>query len=230
MTPRDIAILEQESWFAGLAVASRAAILSHATVWTAPAATHIYRLGDAPNGLHGVLDGKLRLVSYSATGVEMVAMVLRPGLWFGELSVLDGLERPHDAIADTHARLVHLSMAAIASLASAEPLFWRDIALLGCEHHRMNMRYMARMQTQSAMIRLAGFLLGKAIPAPDAVIRLTQEDLAQIVGVSRQQINILLRRLKARALVRSVYGGVQVCDVAGLRQLVRAHEAGEENA
>lgn len=221
MSPQDIAVLERESWFAELPAQRRAALIRKAGIYEAPAGARLYRLGDPPNGLHALLEGKVRMVSYSAGGLEMVAMVLRPGLWFGELSVIDGKERPHDAITDTPVRVAHLSMADIANLTSADPELWRDIALLSCEHQRMSLRYTARIQTQPATVRLAGFLLSSVASAPDAVVRLTQEDLAQVVGVSRQHINILLGQLKALGFVRTVYGGTEIRDLAALRRFVR---------
>lgn len=224
MTPQDIATLMRESWFSDLSVERRAAILDHATVHHAVPGARLYRLGDPPSGLFAILEGTMRTVSYTASGMEMVAMVLRPGLWFGELSVLDGKERPHDAIADTPVRVAHLSMSAIAALTTAEPALWRDIALLGCEHQRMAMRHAARFQTQAAIVRLAGFLIGRAASASDGVVRMTQDNLAQVVAVSRQRINALLRDLNARGLVRPVYGGVEVRDLPKLRAFVRTTE------
>ncbi|MET0362781.1 MAG: Crp/Fnr family transcriptional regulator [Sphingobium sp.] len=229
MGPQDVAMLERERWFGGLSPALRTAMLSRVTLHSLRAGRHIYRLGDPPNGLHVLLEGQIRLLSYTPAGMDVVSMVVRPGLWFGELSVLDGKERPHDAITDTAVRMARLPMAAVADLTSRDPGIWRAIALLSCEHQRMGLRNTARIQTQSAIVRLTGFLLGRVAKASDGVVRLTQDDLAQIVGVSRQRINALIALMKAQAIVNPVYGGLAIADPEALRlflQSVREEEEG----
>ena len=81
----------------------------------------IYRLGDAPNGLWVVLTGEVRLISYPVDGAEMLGLILRTGRWFGELSVLDGGPRPHDAVVVGPTRLAHATPAAIQALTDADP-------------------------------------------------------------------------------------------------------------
>lgn len=220
MEAHEIAMLEREDWFGRLAPARRRQMLERATVQIVERGAHVYRQGDPPNGLFALLGGELRIVSYSSAGLEMVVMVVRPGLWFGELSIIDGKPRPHDVIATVRSRLARLSMPAIAVLTSAEPDLWRDIARLGCEHQRLNMRHSERVRTQPAIVRLAGFLLGKAESTPDTVVPMTQEGLAEVVGVSRQRINALLRELAGQGLTRSVYGGVEVPDPGALRNFL----------
>lgn len=223
MEARHIALLESESWFGALSVERRRRLLRHAGVQTLPSGSYLYRLGDAPNGLYALLDGELRMVSYSSAGQEMVAMVVRPGLWFGELSVIDGGPRPHDAIAATETRIARLSMEAIALLTNAEPDLWRDLARLGCEHQRWAMRHNERVRTQPAVVRLAGFLLSKAVVSLDGRVPHTQETLAEILGVSRQRVNALLKELDRRGLAQSAYGCVIVRDISGLRAFVNSH-------
>jgi CRP/FNR family cyclic AMP-dependent transcriptional regulator len=171
-----------------------------------------------------VIEGSVRLTNYTPSGLERVAIVLRPGMWFGELSVLDGKARPHDAIADNAVRASHLSMAAVTRLAAIHPEFWRDIALLSCERQRLGMRNTARIQTQPAIVRLAAFLLSSHTRAADGVVRTTQENLAQVVGISRQRVNATLGELKALGLVRPLYGGIEIPDPARLRAFRRSHE------
>lgn len=223
MSPEDIALLESDTWFCGLATDRRRRILDHVRGRTVSRGAHVYRLGDAPDGLYALLDGEVRMVSYSSSGLEMVAMVVRPGLWFGELSVIDGQPRPHDAIATTAARIARLQMGAVTALTDADPGLWRDIALLGCAHQRWAMRHSERVRTQTAIVRLAGFLLGKAAQASDGVVRMPQQALAEIIGVSRQRTNMLLREMAQLGLAQPAYGGVVVRDIARLRAFLQSH-------
>ena len=224
MGQEDLQRLGEDHWLSGLPASRRDAIVRKLTFSSLPAGFYLYRMGDPPNGLFAVLDGRVRLVDYSAAGVESVAVIARPVFWIGEVSVLDGLERPHDAVAATRARIAHLSMEAISGLTSSEPLIWRDIALLSCMHQRMALRNTARIQTLPAIVRLAKFLASISGDSPGASVDLTQENLAQVIGVSRQRINVLLRHLKDRELVRIGYRGIGILDPKGLRNLAAEFE------
>ena len=219
-------ILAADSWFGGLLAEQRHGLQARARAHDLRDGVHIYRIGDPPNGLHVVVEGQVRLVSYPAAGQELVNMIVKPGRWFGELSVIDGKERPHDAIAAGAVRLLTVPMAAIAELTAAMPDMWRGLALLNCAHHRLGMREAGRVRALPALARLAVFLAGGAGSAPDRPLRATQDDLARIVGVSRQHMNGLLRLLADRGLISTGYGGVTIGDRAGLLALADREELG----
>jgi CRP-like cAMP-binding protein len=173
----------------------------------------IYRIGDPPDGLWVVLDGEVRLASYSPMGAEVVGLILRPGRWFGELSVLDGGPRPHDAIALRRSRVAITPMSAIEGLTQEDPELWRDIAVLTCRHHRRALARIERNVFQTAKARLAA-LLGATVDKdhPENPIRISQAELANTVGVSRQRVNRLLGELRAEGAIRTDYGRVVVLD------------------
>lgn len=211
-------ILATDSWFGALPAEQRRRLLERAQSLNLRGGVHIYRIGDPPNGLHVVVSGQVRLVSYPAAGQELVNMIVRPGRWFGELSVIDGRERPHDAITAGTVRLLTVPMAAIADLTAAMPDLWRALALLNCMHHRLGMREAARVRTLPALARLALFLAGTRDSAGGR-IDTTQDELARIIGVSRQHINTLLQQLAKRGLIVPVYGGITIVDRPGLLAL-----------
>ena len=218
MTSAFAPILAADSWFGALPAPQREGLLEQAQIHALGDGTHVYRIGDPPNGLHAVVAGQVRLVSYPVAGQELVNMIVKPGRWFGELSVIDGRERPHDAIAAGPAQILTLSMAAIARLTAAMPDLWRGLALLNCAHHRLGMRESARVRALPALARLALFLAG-AGGAGGGRLRATQDDLARIVGISRQHVNGLLRSLAENGLIAAGYGEISVRDSAGLLAL-----------
>lgn len=202
-------ILVSDNWFGALPAEQRRLLLDRAQAHDLRDGVHIYRIGDPPNGLHVVVDGQVRLVSYPAAGQELVNMIVKPGRWFGELSVIDGKERPHDAIAAGTVRLLTVPMPAIAELTEVMPDLWRALALLNCMHHRLGMREAARVRALPALARLALFLAG-ARGSAEGRIDTTQDELARIIGVSRQHMNSLLQQLAERELIVLVYGGVKL--------------------
>lgn len=223
MAPQDRARLENDHWIAGLAPARRQAVLENLVSQGFPPGAYLYRMGDPPNGLHCVLEGEVRLVDYGGQGAETVAIMVRPVFWIGEVSVIDGLERPHDAVTATPVRIARLSMAAIAALTHEDPGFWRDLGVLACAHQRMGLRRAARLQTEPAMVRLARHLAAAAAHEPGGAVRVTQQDLAHAIGVSRQRINVLLGELEAMGLASCSYRLIRLPDRGGLYRLITAH-------
>lgn len=215
-----------DGWFGSLPARQQHGLLGRGQIHDVESAAHVYRIGDPPNGLHAVVAGQVRLVSYPAAGQELVNMIVRPGRWFGELSVIDGKERPHDAIAAGPARVLTVPMTAIGALAADMPGLWHSLALLTCAHHRLGMREAARVRSLPALVRLARFLAGGGERAGGLPLRLTQDDLARVVGVSRQHINGLLRHLADGGLIATGYGGVAVLDPGGLLSFADREERG----
>src|SRR3546814_14915655 len=98
-------------------------------------------------------------------------------------------------------------MAAIVAAAERAPLLWRGLALLHCAHHRLGMRDAARVRSLPALARLAAFLAGHA---SGTAVEATQDDLARLVGVSRQRKNMLLGELGTRGAVWRPYGRFKI--------------------
>lgn len=208
-----------DPWFARLAPDRQHCLLSRAASRILPAGTRIYRLGDPPNGLHCLLKGEVRLVNYPEPGMETLSNLIRPGQWFGELSSIDGLGRPHDAIISESSVLLTISTQDIRKLLDEDPLWWRDLALLAAMHQRHGMREFIRMRGRTSFQRLAGFLANKAITSNSRTIRLSQSELAQLIGISRQQMNVLLGRLQQAGYVTAQYRKLQIRDLDALRSL-----------
>ena len=68
---------------------------------------------------------------------------------------------------------------------------------------------------------LAGLFHPVLFPGVGTLLRITQQELAYLVGLSRQRVNEALRALQAAQLIRVEYGGVQVLDLEALRRYRR---------
>lgn len=218
-------ILEADAWLGGLPPDTRAALLDAARTRSLDNGAAVYRSGDAGDGLHAVLEGEVRLIGHSAAGRRLVYLILRPGDWFGEISVLDGKARLHDAVAFGPSRVVHVDSARIDAIAAAHPGFDRALGALTCEHQRTALAFVEQTLTASAEARLAFILTEMAgrhgRPAGAGVeidLRLSQEDLAAMVGVSRQSLAALLARLRREGVIETRYARLVVLDLALLQQ------------
>ncbi|MCC8950529.1 Crp/Fnr family transcriptional regulator [Bradyrhizobium sp. Arg62] len=205
-----------DPWFSLLAPFHRQALLARARTSRAPVGARVYGIGDPPNGLWSVRQGEVRLVSYPADGVEAIRLILGPGAWFGELSVMDGLPRPHDAVVVKSARLLHVAMPAFKQIAKVHPLIYRDLALLICARQRSALSLLNHSIAQPIEVRLARVLVGAARTSGGEELEVRQEDLAAMLGVSRQTVNKELKALERAGAVALGYGRLVVLDTRRL--------------
>ena len=217
MTPSDRALLAAGRWFGALPAERQNLLLERGRDHSVSGGARIYSLGDPPDGLRAVLAGEVRLVNYPADGVEAVGLLAGPGGWFGEVSTLDGGPRTHDAIAFGPVRMLHVAQAAIDSVASVQPLLYHDLALILCAHMRSAQTFIAQSLAQPISARLARALTAAARSGEGDAVRMRQEDLAAMIGVSRQTINKELKQLEVLGLITRSYGRIRVRDASRLR-------------
>ena len=218
-------VLLKDAWFSSAPKERRELLLAQARAVEVEAGRRIYRIGDKPDGLWGVIRGEVRLISYPAAGRQVVSLRLEPGAWFGELSTLDGGPRPHDAIAQIASRLLFISLDRFEAAARQDAGLIRDLARLAGAHQRYAMRYAEQMAFQRLDVRLARQLLGalgaptpsKAETGPE-LLPTTQEVLATMVGASRQAVNRKLKAFEAQGLVKLHYGRLSILNAAGLEK------------
>lgn len=210
-----------DPWFAMLNPERQALLLSHGTSRVMAAGSRLYHLGDPPNGLYLLIKGEIRLINYPEPGMETLADFIRPGQWFGELSIIDGQGRPHDAIVSEAATVLTISAGDMRVLADQDPLWWRDLALLAAMHQRHGMRAVVRMRGKTSFQRLAGFLANSAMIASSRYVAFSQSELAQLIGVSRQQINVLLGRMRADGLLVAHYRKIEILDMTRLANIAK---------
>ena len=221
MTPADLTVLQADRWFGAMPSGRQAVLLRDARVRAAASGARLQALGGSPDGLKAVLSGEVRLIRNTAEGDESVAAILGPGAWFGGLSAVDGGPQTHDAVAFGEARVLHLSQPALEAAAAQDPVLWRDLALLIAGFHRASQTVVAQSLTQPILVRLARTLAGAARTGGSDTVRLRQEDLAAMIGVSRPTISKALKQLEGRGMIEITYRQVVVRDVAGLRALGR---------
>lgn len=217
MRDENLDMLESDSWFSGIAPGRRALLLREARTERLANGARIYGSGDPPNGLWAVLHGQVRLKSLSANGGELLALIVRPGTWFGELSTLDGHPRPHDAIAFGPTSLLHIAMPAFGRAATADPELYRDLGLLVCAHQRTALRFITQSIGQSIRARLAQALIRASSAAGEGRVNIRQEELAAVVGIARQTLNRHLKRFERDGLVAVSYAQVGILDVPRLQ-------------
>ncbi|MBA1296381.1 Crp/Fnr family transcriptional regulator [Pseudomonas lurida] len=216
-------------WFRHLPGDLQRSLLTAARLRTLAAGQWLFKRGDPPCGLYAVLDGAVRISAVNAQGKEAVLSLVETPYWFGEICLFDGLPRTHDALAMGPCTLLHVPQAAMLALLEHQPVYWREIALLMSHKLRLSLINIEQMSLMPASARLAHRLLMIAegygeIEQARRELQLPQEDLAAMLGLSRQTINSLLKSLEQQGIIGLSYGAIKVLDLPGLR-----HAAGASN-
>lgn len=215
-------LLEGGLWFSHLQPALRAALLERARLLRLEPGQRLFRRGDPPCGLYAVLEGMMRVGAVGRDGKEALLTLVEPPYWFGEISLFDGQPRTHDAYAEGTTRLLQVPQAALLALLAGEPGYWRDFALLMSQKLRLAFIALEEMSLLPAAPRLARRLLlmaeGYGETGPRRVLHLAQEQLALMLGLSRQTTNQILKALESAAVLRLTYGEIEILDLDALRR------------
>lgn len=210
-------------WFSGLPTSLQDSLLGAAQVRRLDAGQRLFSRGDKPCGLYAVAEGAIRIGAVAQSGKEALLTLVEPPYWFGEISLFDGQPRTHDAYAEGVTVLLQVPQASLLALLDREPRHWRDFALLMSQKLRLAFIALEEMSLFPAAPRLARRLLMIAegygdASGPRRTLQLAQEQLAQMLAISRQTTNQILKDLEAQGIVRLGYGEIEIVDLDGLRQ------------
>ena len=227
MTPGDDDLLQRfatDAWFAGLGPGLQQALLAHGQVQAVVQRGYVFRRGDAPSGLYGVVSGYLRASTLSLDGREAILTVLEPANWFGEASSSDALPRSHDVTGCTDAVVLNVPHAAFGALME-RPGFAAAVTRLFARHTRVTYAMLedAALRTTRGRIvrRLLRLSRGEAAMGTRdrRVIPISQETLAMMVGVTRQTLALELRGLVEEGAVALGYARIELASIERLEAL-----------
>ena len=165
---------------------------------------NLYHQGEPGITLFVLLRGKVTLTVHTQDGRELGLAVLGPGDVFGELALTTG-ERYVTAHALTDVEVAVVRADETKALAGADPELLDDILSLVDERPRRAVAVASEMLSATLSVRIARHLLDLAAPEPasgELEVLVTQEELATLVGATREAVNRELRRLARRGWLR----------------------------
>jgi len=189
----------------------------------------IFHQGDPGDALFVLVSGRVKIPLPSATGDEAILATLRPGDFFGELSLIDGAPRSATAVALDSAQTLVLGRDRVRELVDRVPSF-RDALLTALTHEvRRITDHVEELHFLDITGRLAARLARLARDGgerqPDGTVRLdgplTQGDLAAMIGATRQSVNKLLGLFVGDGLVRVERDAIVVLDLDSLEAAAR---------
>jgi CRP/FNR family transcriptional regulator, cyclic AMP receptor protein len=220
-------LLSLNPWFNALPLRDQKRMVGEADRFPLRPGEMLFRQGDAPNGLYALLKGKLKMSTLTEDGKEAILVVLESGTWFGEISLIDHQPRTHDATALSAAEVLILPQAVFDQLMRRNTFSQAIAALLAA---RIRMLYGivedATLRTTRARIARRLLLLahGDATMARDgrAMVPVSQESLAMMLGISRQTLSKELKLLVQKNIISL---GYRCIDIVSETKLKRYGEA-----
>lgn len=180
----------------------------------------LFKEGQEGDRLYVVVHGKIKLGTQSNDGRENLLSILGPGEMFGELSLFDPEPRTSTATAVTDARLVSLAHDAVIGLVTSNPQTSLELLRRLAQRLRKSNEVLADLVFADVPGRVAKAIidLGErfGVEKEDGLHvnhDLTQEELAQLVGASRETVNKALADFAARGWVKLEPRAVLVIDV-----------------
>jgi len=188
-------------------------LASYAHTRTVAAGATIFARGDAGASLFAVCAGTVKISNRSLEGKDAVFNLINVGEIFGEIALLDGGPRTADALAMTDCELMVIDRREFVPLVESRP----DIALklieVLCGKLRHTSEQIEDMMFLDLPTRLAKTLLRLANNAKlssQGRVTITQREIGQIIGMSRESTNKQLRVWAKRGWIKLERGGVSV--------------------
>ena len=232
LTMEERAAINAGRWFSTLSPSLRHDILRCAYVKRFRDGELIAARGDTPEEWMACARGAVRVSSTSVTGKQITLTYIEPGLWFGDVSIFDGDSRTHDVYAHDDTTLLCVARADFQKILAQHVEFYQAMLRLNARRIRQLYGLVEDLNTLPLRARLAKQLLhlarsyGVASLANDSEIRiglhLAQEELAQLLGASRQRVNQELKGMEREGLIRIEAGGLVVRQREGLMRLSEA--------
>lgn len=179
----------------------------------------LFRRGDPGTGLLLVVRGRIRISVPSSEGRDGVLNLVRAGEVVGEIALLDGHPRTADAIADTDGEVMLLERRDLLHLIEENGALALGLMEVLCERLRQTSAQVEALMFQEAGPRIARALLQLASVQRLASVAVTQKQLGEMAGTSRESANRTLKAWEARGLVSLVPGRVTLRDEAAIRAI-----------
>jgi CRP-like cAMP-binding protein len=217
MTPQDL--LRLHPFLGVLTDVETRELLKRSVTRHVPADTIVFRKDDPGDGLYGVLAGAVLIVAESAEGKELILNKHDAGEFFGEVALLDGEGRSATARTREASDLVFLGRAEFLAFLTQRPEAMLRIMALLCAR----LRRATNLFEDSAFLNVSSRLAKQLIALIDGgapTVRLSQKELAQMLGVTREFVSKQLTIWRDAGIVELGRRHLTVRDERALEQLI----------
>ncbi len=219
-------------WFTSLSPSLRHDILRCAFVKRYKDGDLIAARGDPPDQWIACAKGAVRVSSTAVSGKQVTLTYVEPGIWFGDVAFFDGDRRTHDAYAHGDTTILCVARADFHKILSTHVELYEALMRLQARRIRTLFGLVEDLNTLPLRARLAKQLvhLVRSYGVPNLAdasqtrigLQLAQEELAQLLGASRQRVNQELKTMEREGAIRIEPAGLVVLDRDALTRISHA--------
>ena len=221
-----LAVLRQHPYFCDLDPEAFDQLCRYAKHATLRRGATICSKGDPGNSLFAVISGTVKISTTSPDGRSAILNLIGAGEIFGEIAVLDGQARTADATANTNCEIFIIDRREFVPFVKSQPALAMKFIELLCTRLRWTSEQVEQIILQNLPGRLASALIRlteKHKLAPGGrTIAVTQQEISEMVGMTRESINKQLRVWADRKWVRLEHGAIVVLNAEPLQALAEA--------
>jgi CRP/FNR family cyclic AMP-dependent transcriptional regulator len=219
-------ILSQNAWFASLPESLAVKLFDKGKLKTLHDQQILHQKNDLADGFHCVVSGRIRVSNFTVEGKELVLTWIQPGNWFGEISLIDGQPRTHDAHAEETTTLLKVPKFAFEQLFIEHPDWSEHIMRLLCQRVRATLNLI----DETGCLSLKGQLCKRLSLMQQGLqeqqkqsqsmqVTISQDALAQLIHTSRQTVNKILQNLQAEGVISLRYGKILILNSITLEKM-----------
>ena len=221
-------------WFSSLSPSLRHDILRCAYVRRYRDGDLIAARGEPPESWIACAKGAVRVSSTSVSGKQITLTYVEPGIWFGDVSIFDGDRRTHDAYAHGESTILCVAKADFMKILALHTELYEAMLRLHARRIRQLFGLVEDLNTLPLRSRLAKQLVhlvrSYGVPNLDngaemrISLQLAQEELAQLLGASRQRVNQELKTMERDGVLRIEPAGLVIRDRVALGKITIVEE------
>lgn len=219
-------VFAEHAFFRGLAPRALDELVARSRIERCRRGKTIFRRGAPGTAMMAVLRGGVKICTVSQGGKEAVLNVIGPGQVFGEIAVLDGGPRTADAVALRDSDILVLDRRDLMPVVRANPDLAQRLLEVLCQRLRKTSEQLEDSFFLDIAGRLAKTLLRPGSGAGGGQTTLTQRELGEMIGTSRETINKQLHAWQREGIVRVKKGEIEIRRPDVLRDLARKGDEG----
>ncbi len=219
-------------WFSSLSPSLRHDILRCSYVKRFKDGALIAARGEPPEEWIACARGAVRVSSTSISGKQITLTYVEPGIWFGDVAFFDGEQRTHDAYAHGDTTILCVARGDFRKILAQHVELYDALLRLHARRIRVLFGLVEDLNTLPLRARLAKQLLHlvRSYGVPNLAngdevrisLQLAQEELAQLLGASRQRVNQELKGMEREGTIRIEPAGLVICDRPTLLHIAQA--------
>jgi CRP/FNR family transcriptional regulator, cyclic AMP receptor protein len=234
LTLEERAAINAGRWFSSLSPSLKHDILRCAYVKRYKDGDLIAARGEPPESWIACAKGAVRVSSTSVSGKQITLTYVEPGIWFGDVSIFDGDRRTHDAYAHGDSTILCVARADLMKILTQHTELYEAMLRLHARRIRQLYGLVEDLNTLPLRARLAKQLVHlvrsygvtnlENASEMRISLHLAQEELAQLLGASRQRVNQELKQMERDGVIRIEAAGLVIRDRDALSRITSAEE------